>query len=98
MMQQVYLAHGGQMTGDEMALIGVGLAGSLIIPMVAVAYIFMQKRSASEGAADDATPSQSHPPSATHFTTADWEDADDSGEAAPRKSATVGSETERRRR
>ncbi len=98
MMQQVYLAHGGQMTGDEMALIGVGLAGALIIPMAAVAYIFMQKRSASEGAVDDATPSQSHAPLATRFTTAGREDADDSGEAVPRNSATVGSEAERRRR
>ncbi|AEV73583.1 hypothetical protein MycrhN_3043 [Mycolicibacterium rhodesiae NBB3] len=96
MMQQVVLAHGGQMTGDEMALIGAGLAGSLIIPMAAVAYIFMQKRSASEGTADRPTPSESHAPS-SHFTTAGWEDADDSGEALPPKSAAVGSEAEGRR-
>lgn len=98
MMQQVVLAHGGQMTGDEMALIGAGLAGSLIIPMAAVAYIFMQKRSASEGTADHATPSESRAPLATHLTTAGWEDADDSGEALPRKSATARPEAEGRRR
>lgn len=71
--QQVYLAHGGQMTGDEMALIGVGLAGALIIPIAAMAFVFTQKRrsaSESEGGADDVSAPEPPAASATHSTTA----------------------------
>lgn len=73
MLQQVYLAHGGQMTGDEMALIGLGLAGALIIPLAAMAFIFKQKRSASEGAADDVTPPGLLGAPAQREVDADWE-------------------------
>jgi hypothetical protein len=39
-----------------MAIIGGGLAGALLIPMAAMAFIFISKRSASNDGSDDMPP------------------------------------------
>ncbi|QNJ96525.1 hypothetical protein HZU40_33885 (plasmid) [Mycolicibacterium fluoranthenivorans] len=55
------------MTGDEMAILGVGIGGALLIPLAAIVFISMQKRSASEDwSDDDAMPPESHGARATH--------------------------------
>jgi hypothetical protein len=48
------LAHGGQMTGDEMAIMGGGLSFALLFPIAVL--IIVSRRHRNKGGSDDGTP------------------------------------------
>ena len=45
------LAHGGQMTGDEMAIMGGGLSFALLFPVAALVFVVRRQRK-KEGSDD----------------------------------------------
>lgn len=57
-MDVTYLAHGGQMTGDEMALIGGGLLFALLFP---VAVLFIATRRTRKPAEANPAPPEEGP-------------------------------------